>query len=99
MSLFGRIRIEYHFRLENQIINFSQIIIQFVCRCIHVICSRKRFIQNNLAVKKTVFWIINRNQNNKGPRIDPRGTAAVIYAQSRAFHLIPYHFVFDTTLF
>ena len=42
LSVFARIWIHIHFPMENPVINFSQVIIQFVYRCIYYMCNKER---------------------------------------------------------
>ena len=54
LSLFPRIWIEIYFPLENPIINFSQVIIQLVCRFVFVMCNREQDVSsvNSLALEE-----------------------------------------------
>ena len=40
-SLFATIWCEIHFPWESQIINFSQVIIQFICRCVYIMSNKE----------------------------------------------------------
>ena len=65
LSLFARIWIEIHFSLESPIVNFGQVIIQFICRYIYVTQNRQQgcVIRKQFSNKiKTGCQIINVNQ-------------------------------------
>ena len=54
LSLFGRSWIEIHVLLESPVINFSQDIIQFICRCIYAMCNSEQIVStaNSLALEE-----------------------------------------------
>ena len=86
LSLLARIWIVFHFPLESPIINFIQVIIQFVCRCIYVMCNREQACvickyKYKALEQRAVATSLIKIKNNKVPIMDPWGVLTVTFAQ------------------